>query len=367
MKHIFFLLFLSIISCKQTHQKNITNKHANKYATHFQIDDHSGYKILRVINAWQGGESFQYVLRRKNEKIPDSLSNYPVIDIPIQNIVVTSTTHLPALEMLGEVDKLIAFPNTKYISSEIFRKRIDEKKIKEIGNGMQVNIEQILLLKPELLMVFSTGNDQKYFNIFQKNNIPVLFNADWTETTPLGRAEWIKVFGILFSKEQQADSIFDRIEQKYIHIKNKLTQQKVKVFQGGHFGDKWFVPGGKSYAARLISDAGGKYLWQKDSHTGSINLNFENVLLKLPQADVWLNPGMTESMSKLSKEIPQVKGFKSFIKNRIFTYNLKKGKTGGVIYFEQSAAHPDQVLEDLYHIFYPSDDAYQFHFYSKLE
>ncbi len=361
-------IFIFFFSCSQK-EASVHTTDSNDFAQHFHIQQQKDYAILKIDEAWPGSKDFTYILSKTPKKIPDSLLKYPLVKLPLQRIILTSTTYLPALEMLQETDKLIAFPHTEYISSPVFRKRIDAHKIEEIGSGLQLNTEKVLSLQAQLIIAFSSGKDQKNYQIFQQNKIPVLYNADWMEKSPLGRAEWIKVFGVLFGKEKVADSIFNQIKSNYLQIKNTIAkkQDKPSVFQGGLFGDKWFVPGGKTYAVQLIRDAGGQYLWNEDEHQGSLKLNYENVLLKLPQADIWLNPGMANNKSELLEDIPQLNSFKSYKTNRIFTYNLKKGKTGGVLYFEQATAHPDWVLSDLYHIFYPSKSKdYTFHFYKQL-
>ncbi len=369
---LFFLFFLGMfVSCKQTGHK-ITGSGQSlqpQFAQGFELKKYADFDILIVKNAYPGAPQYQYVLHKTQNTLPDSLSDLPVIKIPVQKILVTSTTHLPALEMLGVSNKLIAFPHTKYVSSPVFRRLIEEGKIKEAGKGMELNTEVVLSLQPDLIMRFSSGNEHLQDKVFNQNNIPTIYNADWMENNPLGRAEWIKVFGWLFDKEKKAYQIFDTIVSRYQNIKTKVLHDSLpvpRVFQGGLFGDKWFVPGGKSYAAQLINDAGAKYLWNKDTHTGSVQVNFENVLLSLPQADIWLNPGMYPDKQNLLKSFPALSKFKVYQNDKIYTYNLTRGVTGGVIYFEQSNAHPDWVLEDLYHIFYPVDKQYQFHFYQQL-
>ncbi len=365
---VVFSLFFS--SCKQEKKNiNLVKGSEVEYASHLKLKKAPNYTLIHIQNPWPKAGNYTYVAGKQKEDIPDSLKKYPFIKVPVERMVVTSTTHLPHISLLKEKNKIIGFPNTKYISSEDFIKQLEEHKIKEIGNGAGLNVEKTLLLKPEIIIAFSSGNDQKQFRIFQKNKIPVIFNADWMEDEPLGRAEWIKLFGVLFDKEQKADSIFHKIAENYNLIKSKIKNRKQKplVFQGGFFGDKWYLPGGKSYAAKLIKDAGGKYIWEEDTHNGSVAYNFENVLIELPKADVWLNPGSIVSKSTLAKQIPQVVDLKSYKKDKIYTYALAKGKKGGLIYFEDSPAHPDKVLEDLYHIFYPEETPdYKFHYYSLL-
>jgi len=364
------VFFFLTYSCKQ--EKKKTHKSSSsliQYASHLTIKKGENYTLIDINEPWAKGGKYIYIAGKNKEFIPDSLKKYPFIKTPVKNLVVTSTTHLPHIELLHEAEKLIGFPNTKYISSEVFRKRVREGKIKEIGNGAGLNIEETLMLKPEVIVAFSSGTDQKQFSIFNKNKIPVLFNADWMENDPLGRAEWIKLFGIIFEQENKADSIFTQIEKNYNLVKSKIKEKKEKplVFQGGFFGDKWYLPGGDSYAAKLIEDAGGQYIWEEDTHTGSVSYNFENVLTKLPKANIWLNPGSIVSKSVLAKQVPQITNFDFYKNNQIYTYALSKGKNGGLIYFEDSPAHPDKVLEDLYHIFYPNETpGYKFNYYSML-
>ena len=368
-KFTFIISLLLLNSCKQSGKttNKISPASTFKYAQHIHLKDYGKFQLLKITGAYPGAPDYKYILKKSGVALPDSLKSYQVIQIPLNNIVVTSTTHLTPLKILGLQDKLIGFPNASYISDPKFRQLIKSGNIQEIGSGRQINTEKLLMLHPDLLMQFSSGPGQNNDEIFIKNGIPVLYNADWMEQNPLGRADWLKLFGLLFGKEKQADSVFEQIESRYLKIKQQIDtiSQKPLVFQGGMFGDKWFVPGGKSYAAQLIKDAGGQYIWQDDTHSGSVTLNFENVLLQLPKADVWLNPGILISKEAIAKEIPAAKSFKSFKNNRIYTYNLTRGPGGGVLYFEESNAYPDKVLSDLFYIFHPDQlPGYHFYFYS---
>ncbi len=358
-KYYSLLLLLWLLgACKSDNQAAVQTKNTSsvfKYARHISVADYDGFKLLNIRNAYPQAPDYKYVLKQKLAVVPDSLKALPVIKVPVKRLVVTSTTHLPALVMLGLTDRLVGFPHTAYISNPGLRQKVATGDIKDVGMGRQLNTEILLQLHPDVLMRFSSGQDQNNDAFLQENGIPVLYNADWMEQNPLGRAEWLKLFGLLFHKEAEANRIFDRIVQRYDSIKQSIdpTLSKPLVFQGGVFGDKWFVPGGRSYAAQLIKDAGGQYMWQDDTHTGSVTLNFENVILKLPKAGLWLNPGMFDTMEELGQVLPAVKAFKVFKNKRIYTYSLTKGPTGGILYFEESNAHPDRVLSDLFQIFYP--------------
>ena len=143
-----------------------------------------------------------------------------IIVNPVETLVVTSTTHIPALELLNVESSLIGFPGTDYISSEKTRKRIDDKKIRELGKNEGINTEVLLELNPDVVVGFGVDGVNKTFEVIKKADIPVIYNSDWVESSALAKAEWIKFFGVLFNKEKEADSIFNQIESDYISCKS---------------------------------------------------------------------------------------------------------------------------------------------------
>jgi iron complex transport system substrate-binding protein len=122
------------------------------------------------------------------------------------------------------------------------------------------------------------------------NYIGIFNNMDWMEATPLGRAEWIKVVGLFMDKEMLADSIFNKIKNNYLSIKQKTfdLESKPKVIIGSNYKGIWYMPGGRSFKAQLLYDAGAKYYWSKDSSAGSLALCFENVVQVQSDVDIWL-------------------------------------------------------------------------------
>ena len=149
-----------------------------------------------------------------------------IIMLPIEKMVVTSTTHIPALELLNVENTLVGFPGTNYVSSEKVRARIDNKQIRELGKNEGINTEVLLDLKPNLVIGFGIDGNNKTFETIKKSGIPVIYNGDWVEGSPLAKAEWINFFGVLFNKEKEADSIFNTIEKNYLEA--KLLAKQVK-------------------------------------------------------------------------------------------------------------------------------------------
>ena len=352
-------LFLLTISCKKEVvkiDKKTTSKSTIKYAKGFDIIDENGLKKLIIKSAYQNSEDvFAYEIHEKKSNTIIDYKN-EVIEVPIQEIVVTSTTHIPMVELLHEETAIVGFPFAKYVSSEKTRFLIDEGSIREIGKEDSLNTEILLDLQPELVVGYSVTSADKSLTTIKKAGINVIYNADWLEKTPLGRAEWIKFFGVLFDKEKQADSIFEGIESNYLEAKKialKATK-KPTILSGAIMSrDIWNLPAGDSFVAQFLKDANLEYLWKDSKGKGSLSLSFESVFEKGKNADFWIAPGYFSSKEQLLESNQIYAEFDAFKNDKIYTPTLKKGKTGGVIYYELAPTRPDLVLKDLIKITQP--------------
>ena len=369
------LLFLLIsISCKKGVVKvdeKIQPESTIKYAKGFDIINDNGTKKLIIKSAYQNSkETFSYNLYKKvpiNAIANATLNN---IKIPVKKIVVTSTTHIPMLELLNEETAIVGFPYSKFVSSEKTRALIDAGKITEVGKETSLNTEILLDLQPELVVGYSVSSADKSLTTIQKAGINVIYNGDWLEETPLGRAEWIKFFGVLFDKEKQADSIFKVIENNYLEAKKIAlkSNKKPTILSGAIMSkDIWNLPGGESFVATFFKDANFNYLWKDTKGKGSLSLSFESVFDNGQNADLWLAPAHYTSKEQLIKSNPLYTEFKAFKNNNIYTPISLKGKTGGIIYYELAPTRPDLVLKDLIKIVQPELlKEYEFTFYRKL-
>ena len=356
---LLILLLIFNFSCKKetlkVDEKN-KSKSSIQYAEGFDIIVENGVKKLIITAAYQNSEdTFEYEIRNKtNNKIVDYKTE--VIAVPIQKMVVTSTTHIPMIELLNEETSIIGFPYSKYISSEKTRQLIDQGKITEIGKENSLNTEILLDLQPEIVVGYSVSSADKSLTTIKKAGINVIYNGDWLEETPLGRAEWIKFFGVLFNKEKQADSIFKVIETNYLEAKNialKATK-KTSILSGAIMSkDIWNLPAGESFVAQFLKDANLNYLWKDSEGKGSLSLSFESVFEKGKDADFWIAPGYFSSKEQLLKSNQIYAEFDAFKNDNIYTPSTKKGKTGGVIYYELAPTRPDLVLKDIIKITNP--------------
>jgi cobalamin transport system substrate-binding protein len=361
MQKIYLLTFIGLLllSCKNDLKRivvsgNIPTKIT--YAKGFEIENFDDYKVLKISNPWPGADkTYTYLLKKSGRTIEREEKFDGIIQIPIRNLVVTSTTHIPSLEMLGVEDLLVGFPNLNYISSEKTRSLIENDEIKELGKNEDINTEVLIDLSPDVVVTFAVEGGNKTVTTIQKTGIPVIYNSDWTETHPLGKAEWIKFFGALVDKEKEADSIFSEIENNYNTAKALAAQAMTKptVLIGAMYKDIWYLPQGDSWAARFIQDANGDYLWKESKGTGSHALNLETVLEKGKEAQYWIGPGQFISFEQMNEMHTVYSEFEAFQQRKIYSFTTLKGATGGVLYYELAPNRPDIVLKDIIKILHP--------------
>jgi len=372
----FYLLLLVILvsGCKRDDNANTLSKPAAtnqiRQAKGLEIYGYQGYSIVKISNPWpKATKEYTYVLQQKNAVIPDSLKTFPVIPVPIRTIVVTSTTHIPSLEMLGEENTLVGFPSLDLISSEKIRKRIESGKIKELGNNQNLNTEVLIDLQPDLIVGFGIDNNNPTLDNLQKNGLQIMLNGDWNEQSPLGKAEWIKFFGALYNKEDLAEKLFANIEKEYqttLALAQKAAS-KPTVVQGAIYENQWYLPHGNSWGSVFIRDAGGKYIWSESQGTGSLSLPFETVLEKAGEADFWIGPAQFTSLKAMTTDNPHYSQFKAYRNKKVYSFSNKKGKTGGLIFYELAPNRPDLVLKDMLKILHPELlPDYQLYFFEQL-
>lgn len=366
-------LFLLFSNCKEKVKESTvqqTTQTTVAYAKGFTFASYDDVYVVKITQPWANAQThFTYVLKRASAQVPDSLQKYPQIQIPIQKLVSTATTHIPALDVLNEVPSLIGFAGLDYVSTASVRQQIDLGKIKEVGQNEALNVEVILDLQPDVLMAFALDKEDKSLQTIAQAGIPILYNGDWTEQTPLGKAEWVKLFGLLYDKEKEATQFFDQITADYEAAIQLVqgVQQRPTVMSGAMYSDVWYLPEGKSWAAVYFKDAQADYLWKDTQGVGSLALSFEQVLEKAQQAEFWINPGHYESLAELADANPHYKEFEAFKTKKIYSFSPVKGPTGGSLFYEIGVLRPDWVLKDLIHVLHPELlPEYQPHFYQQL-
>lgn len=359
----FFVLTLLLVSCRNEASEPLLESAEGKitslkYAKGFSVIDFETHKIIRVSKPWPGSKKmFQYaIVNNENKTIPTLLTHMDaVIQGQVNNVVVTSTTHIPHLELLGEEKSLSGFPGTDYISSKKTRTLVDNGLVRDLGKNENINTEVLLEINPDVVIGFGVEGINRTFETIKKAGIPVFYNGDWVESSPLAKAEWIKFFGALFNKESEADSIFNKIEQDYFEAKAIAQKASIRptVLCGAMHKDIWYLPNGSSPEAQLMEDANLDYLWSDTTGNGSLALSFEVVYDKARNADLWLSPSYYSSRNQLEEASALYTNFKAFTEGSIYSFSGTTGTTGGVLYYEIGAARPDLVLKDIIKICHP--------------
>ncbi|WP_238360559.1 ABC transporter substrate-binding protein [Iningainema tapete] len=362
-------------SCVKNYNPNtdyFPTKITINYATGLTVKYQKNYKIVTVKKPWQNAETgFQYVLVQCGTPVPTGFKQTQVITVPVNSIVSLSTTHLPHLAKLGVVDKLIGVRDINRVNTPEIVEKIKADKIAAVGNNSSINVEKLLELNPDLVTTYGEGNPQtdSYAKLLEVG-LKVAINAEYMETSPLGRSEWLKFTALFFNKEEQAEKIFSEIARKYQAIATlaKTTKNRPTVVVGFNFKSTWYTPGGKSYVAKYLADAGAQYLWNDNQSSGTLPLSFEAVFARAANADYWLNQSQTwKNRQDILKEDNRYTEFKAIKTGNIYNNNARVKDSGGNDYWESGISNPDIVLSDLIKIFHPQIlPNHQLTYYQKL-
>lgn len=345
-----------------------------KYARHFDLIPENGYTRLSIINPWQksSGLKFEYYLLQKGIKPPAGFDTSKIIKVPVEKVVLMSTTYIPMVMAIGAGEAVKGISGVNFVFDTIVRGKIIEGKIVDIGYEENLNKELIFKLSPDLIIAYGVGSEAAgNMRKLEESGIKILFNADYLEENPLGRAEWIKVFGALFCREKEADSVFRAVEKEYNEIKSFISERvkiRPNVMLGLPWKDSWFISPGNSYISVIIDDAGGNYLWKDSKADYSVPLGIENVFVKASKADFWINTGDATSI-KAIVSIDKRLGFINPVrKGNVYNNNKRVSEGGGNDYWESGTLYPQRILKDIASILHPElFPGYEWYYYRKIE
>jgi iron complex transport system substrate-binding protein len=324
----------------------------------FAVEYHNNYKIVTVTNPWQGAqESFQYVLVQCGTPAPEGMEG-PVIEVPVQSLVALSTTYLPHLVSLNLVDRLVGLDSLLWATTPEIVARIETGEIAEVGGGSAVNVEQLLDMEPGLVMAYGIGVPEwDAHPLLLEAGIPVALNGDFVEQDPLGRTEWMKFVAFFFNKDGEAEALFNATVDAYTTTAALAAGVTARptVFLSSTYDGTWWMPGGDSYTARLLADAGADYLWAGSGAVGSDPVDFETVFEKAGNADFWLNPdnAFWNTQAEVLQSDERYGEFAAVANGHLYNNNAQVNANGGNAFYESGAAHPEVVLMDLVKILHP--------------
>jgi iron complex transport system substrate-binding protein len=325
------------------------------YAQGFSIDTITGglQKII-IADLIQKKTVAQYVLVPHGCDYEPS-SDEVVITTPISDIGILSSSYIGFLDLLGQIENISIIENHNYIYNGELLSRYENGQSIEIGSNGQINIEKLIMNAPDVIFTsaFTSGLSDELTKA-QDAGVITVQCSEWQENHPLARAEWIKLFGALTDQEELADSLFNVIETNYNSIKNVCNNSKSvpKVLFSAMYQDVWYMPGGKSYLAKVLQDANGTYAWSENDESGSLQLSFESVATKSLQNDVWINPEVA-SISELLNRDARYETFLQHIAIGVYQQDAKVTSSGGNDYWESGVVRPDWVLQDFGKMLHP--------------
>lgn len=340
------------------------------YAQGVRVDYHHNYKVVTVLGQMNQAPII-YVLVQCGTPAPTDIKG-TVITVPIATIAALSSTYLPHLDSLGLLNRLVAIDYVKHVNNLKVRELVQQGKVQEVGADNTVNVEELLNLDPSLVMTYPlSGTAVDYVERLTRAGMAVAVNADYLETSPLGRAEWLKFTALFFNQEVTANRVFTGIVDRYRRVATMVAKvsDRPTVMAGLDIGGTWYMPGGKSYVAQYFRDAGADYLWADNSATGSIPLSFEAVLDRASQAQFWLTSSLTwQTQADILAADPRYQNFTAVQTKRVFNNNARVNATGGNDYWENGILQPDVVLSDLVKILHPQLlPSHQLVYYRRLE
>jgi iron complex transport system substrate-binding protein len=376
---IIILVLFFFIACKGPVDRNTARIKDDtilidvKYARGFCIDDFGSYMMLNVFNPWQNlnNKKLSYLLYKKGTSLPEN-PNYDVaIQVPVQRVICMSTTHIAMIGALGETGSIAGVSGGQYINDSIVRKGLEMGDIPDIGYEQSLNYEMILSIKPDVIFMYGvTGDITATISRIESLGIPVVLDAEYLENNPLARTEWIKFLACFYNKLNEGIVFFDQQEEKYQDLKNLISgiSYKPYVMAGLPWKNTWWVPGGKSFASKLISDAGGRYIWENDTSEEALPLDIESVYDKAVQADIWINSGSAKTIEEIVSTDSRLALFRPYKESEIYNNNARLNPYGGNDYWESGVIYPGTVLKDLISIFHPEIlPGYEPVYYRKLE
>ena len=353
-----------------------------KYAELLTIVKHNdgAYTEAIIENPWKKGTTLhKYILVPKGKegdetvaRLKDDIrenatlqmgSHCDIVRTPLESNVVFTAPHCQLMYELGCKNAITGVCDKDYINIPDIKERVKlsdgkastsdtDKVIIDCGSSMQPDIERIIALKPEGLFISPFENSGGYGKL-DKLHIPIIETADYMETSPLGRAEWMKFYGLLFKSEERSDSLFSSIKKEYLALKAEAAKlpQGLSILTERKMGSVWYVPGGKSTMGILLKDANAKYIFADDTHSGSLAYGPERILSKGTQIDVWAFKyfgGKALSKSDLLAEYEGYKALKTFNQNSIYQVD-----TSTQPYFELTSFHPEILLREFIILAHP--------------
>ncbi len=356
------LLFLALVSCgtevetdlesdaqtisveSDTSSSQVSHTYSYKleYAKGFAVQEYQGNTHVIVFDGER--RVGEYMLYKGEE--PEPIPGVTNLKVPISTIACLSTTYLPYIARLGHVTSITGVANAQFVKNGQVREQIDIGFTRNISAEVEVDIEKVVDIDPNILMVYPFNSPD--YSRLQKLGIKLFYNTEYQEQHPLGQVEWIKLFGLLYDEEQVAFDVYNHVRDVYNETKQLAAAAiPVPIMAGSIFDGKWSAPGGASMGAKLMEDAGADYIWD-DPSTGSYTKDIETAITDSENADYLAMISSFKgnySLNALKAENPKYN-----LLHPVEEGNVLHCNTATVNYFEDALLEPHIILKDLVHL-----------------
>jgi iron complex transport system substrate-binding protein len=328
---LFVVVVFSVFSCKKAVEVPVIPK--NEYAKNFSIEIKDNQQ--EVLSA-------------------GTITLFP-LDFNVKRCIITGVSASAYIDALDKIHTIVGVCSPEYFYNPKIAKGIENHSIESVGNDGMLNFEKIMALKPDVIITNHNSNYEKILTLLSQQGIKILYVEEYMELHPLGKTEYLKLFGTLFQETRKADSLYTGIKNEYLSLKEKTSHTKARptVFTNIMYGDAWYMAGGKSFIATLFDDAGANYLWKDNQQTGSVTLSFEEVFSKAKNADYWIGASNFNSKKELLNDNTHYEWFDAYKNERIYSMNQKENKLKANDYYESGSIYADKTLADVIKIIHP--------------
>ena len=333
-----------------------------RYATGFELrSDNKGATLLRVTRPWQGSTTEQYLAMFDTADAAGGYAGEHIIG-PARRVICMSSSHVAMLDALGCADCIVGVSGKSYISTPAVA---ESSTIGDVGYDSNLNFELMVALEPDVVLLYGIAAESSSVTAkLRELKIPYIYLGDYTEGTPLGKAEWLVALAEIVGCRERGERLFTEIATRYEALCERLTDtpSSVRVMLNTPYQDVWYMPSDDSYIVRLIEDAGATYIYKGKNPTGgSRGISLEEAYRLVAEADVWLNVGQCNTLDELRSQVPQFMECRVVREGRIYNNNRRQTASGGSDFWESAIVYPDIVLEDLAAIFANSDKPLYYH------
>ena len=380
MKHLcrILCLFATLtlaLSCTERRTANLQEFNVEiytpDYAQGFKIVGAQGLQstIMQIENPWQGAErvAHQLFIARGGEQVPAGFEG-EVIEGDAERIICMSSSHVAIFDAIGEVERVVGVSGMNYITNDYVRSNRDI--IGDVGQDSDANFELIVALDPDIILLYGITGASSIEGKLRELGIPYAYIGEYLEEDPLGKTEWMVALAEIVGQREKAEQIFKQIPERYEALRTMAAaapSPKPKVMINTPYADSWFMASTSSYVARLIADAGGDYIYRRNTSNTSLPIDLEEAARLCAEADVWINVGSISSLDDMRRQFPKFADVPAVESGAVYNSDRRVHAEGGNDFWESGMVNPDIILRDMIKIFHPELITEEFVYYRQLE